>query len=99
MIYTIGLFEPDDTDRNPGVLRKLAEATGGEVYLPKDSSDAIPACERIAADIRHQYTLAYSPANRKWDNTYRKVRVSAVTAHGGRLSVRTREGYIAAPGQ
>ncbi len=29
-IYTIGVFEPDDDDRNPGVLKSLAEATGGE---------------------------------------------------------------------
>ena len=34
VIYTIGIFDEDDPDRNPGVLKRLAQATGGEAFLP-----------------------------------------------------------------
>jgi len=35
IIYAMGLFEEEDLDRNPGVLKRLAKATGGEAFLPK----------------------------------------------------------------
>jgi Ca-activated chloride channel homolog len=96
MIYTIGLFDEDDVDRNPGVLRRISRATGGETFLPTDPAEITPICRRIAADIRAQYTIGYSPTNAKLDNTYRTVRVTAMRPHGSRLLVRTRTGYIAA---
>ena len=34
VIYTVGVFDEDDPDRNPGVLKRLAQATGGEAFLP-----------------------------------------------------------------
>jgi Ca-activated chloride channel family protein len=97
IIYTIGLFDEHDRDQNPKVLRKIARATGGEVFLPSESSRVAPICARIAADIRHQYTIGYVPSNQKLDNSYRVIRVTAARPHGGRLSVRTRTGYIASP--
>ena len=35
LVYTIGIFDPDDEDRNPDVLRRLARATGGDAFLPR----------------------------------------------------------------
>ena len=35
MIYAIGIFAPDDPDRNPEVLKRLAHSTGGEAFFPK----------------------------------------------------------------
>jgi len=49
------------------VLKQLANAAGGEAFLPKLPKDAIPICERIAHDIRSQYTLLTFPTNRKQD--------------------------------
>jgi hypothetical protein len=37
VIYTIGVFDEDDPDRNPGVLKRLAQATGGEAFFPANS--------------------------------------------------------------
>ena len=37
VIYTIGLIEPDSRDANPGLLKELSLASGGELYRPKDS--------------------------------------------------------------
>ncbi len=97
IIYTIGIFDEEDEDRNPHVLRELAKDTGGETFLPEALKDLAPICERIAHDIRNQYTLAYVPTNRKRDGTYRAIQVKASTPGRGRLSVRTRTGYFAPP--
>ena len=95
IIYTVGLFEEEDPDRNPKVLKRFADATGGEAFLPEDVKQVVPVFERIARDIRSQYTLTYSPANRNQDGTYRTVRVSAAAPGLGRIKVRTRAGYYA----
>jgi Ca-activated chloride channel family protein len=103
LVYTIGIFDEDDPDRNPGVLRRLARATGGEAFFP-GASDALAAvCERIARDIRHQYTIGYVSTNPVHPGAYRTIRVTAAASGHGELFVRTRAGYIAAgnprPGQ
>ena len=95
IIYTLGLFQQEDPDRNPRVLRRLARATGGEAFLPGSVKHVVPICERIARDIRNQYTIAYVPANRKQDGTYRVIQVKAGAPGRGRLLVRTRAGYYA----
>jgi VWFA-related protein len=95
VIYTVGLFDEDDKDQNPGVLKRLAQVTGGEAFLPSQLNDAVAICERIARDIRHQYTIGYVPINRNRDGVYRAIRVLAKAKGHDRLSVRTRTGYVA----
>lgn len=102
VIYTIGLFDEGDLDRNPRVLHRLAEATGGEAFFPRQLGEVTDICERIAREIRHQYTIGYVPAATARVGAYRTIRVVAHAAGRGRLSVRTRTGYIAggeAPGK
>jgi Ca-activated chloride channel family protein len=94
VIYTIGVFDEDDPDRNPGVLKHLARATGGEAFFPGQLSEVAPICDRIARDIRHQYTIGYVPSNLTRNAGYRTIRVVA-RAKGRELSVRTRTGYVA----
>jgi Ca-activated chloride channel family protein len=93
-IYTIGLFDDAGLDNNPGVLKALAAATGGERYLPRSPGLLLQACVRIAGEIRHSYTLAYAPPHR--DGAYHEVRVTIEPTGRERLTVRTRPGYIAA---
>ena len=95
IIYTLGIFDEDDPDKNPHVLRQLARETGGEAFLPETLSEVVPVCEQIARDIRNQYTIAYIPTDRKLDGTYRAIQVKAEAPHRGRLFVRTRTGYTA----
>jgi VWFA-related protein len=94
VIYTVGLFDEDDPDRNPGVLKRLAQATGGEAFLPGQLDEVVAVCERIARDIRHQYTIGYVPTNVAHDGAYRTIRVVARAQGHDKLSVRTRTGYI-----
>jgi VWFA-related protein len=92
IIYTVGLFDHGDPDANPRVLNRLAKATGGEAYFPEQLSRVVATCESIARDIRHQYTIGYVPTNATLDGAYRAIRV---VAGAGKLSVRTRAGYVA----
>jgi len=94
MIYTIGIFDQDDPDRNPQVLQRLVRETGGEAFFPTQLSETVATCERIARDIRDQYTIGYSSMNEK-QGAYHKVRLTARRNGNGKLSVRTRAGYIA----
>jgi Ca-activated chloride channel family protein len=93
-IYTIGIFDQDDMDKNPGVLKSLAQTTGGERFLPRSPGDLLTACERIAREIRSGYTIGYVPPAR--DGAYHRVRVEIDPTSAGRLNVRTRPGYFAA---
>ena len=85
--------DPDDPDANPKVLRRLAQETGGQAFFPAKLSETVEICERIARDIRDQYTIGYSSANEKRDGSYHKVRLTARAKADGKLSVRTRAGY------
>ena len=95
LIYTIGIFDDEDTDRNPAVLKRLAQATGGEAFFPHELGEVVAVCDRIARDIRNQYTLGYVSSNAAKPGAYRTVKVAAHAAGKGSLVVRTRAGYTA----
>ncbi len=73
-------------------LRQLAESTGGLAFFPDTVKDLDPTYEKIAAEIRGQYTIGYLSTNIRTDGTWRKVEIR-VTRPG--LKVRTRSGYYA----
>ena len=95
IIYTIGIFDENNPDRNPRALKRLANATGGEAFLPGSAKNVVPICERIAHDIRNQYSITYLPTNKKQDGSFRVIQMTAGARDGRRLSVRTRAGYYA----
>jgi VWFA-related protein len=107
VIYTIGLLGSEEPGglfkihgasarRAAKILEKLAEATGGQSYLPKTLDEVEGTCEQVAHDIRNQYTLAYYPSNARKDGTFRAVRVDAFASGSHtKLAVRTRPGYYA----
>lgn len=93
-IYTIGLFDDTDMDRNPRVLKSIASATGGERYLPRSAGPLLNACQHIAREIRSGYTIGYVPPER--DGAFHRVRVEVAPAGEKRkLTARTRPGYFA----
>jgi VWFA-related protein len=93
IIYSIGIYDDQDADRNPDVLRRFAKETGGEAFFPESPREIPSICEGIARDIRNQYTLTYVPTITSQDGRYRAIEVKASTRGRGRLSVRTRAGY------
>jgi len=95
LVYTIGIFDEEDADRNPDVLRRLARPTGGEAFFPGKFNEVVAICERIARDIRSQYTIGYVSNHAANSGAYRSIRVVARGTGNSKLFVRTRSGYIA----
>jgi VWFA-related protein len=92
-IYTIGVFDANDTDTNPGVLKALAHATGGERFMPNSPGRLVQVCDHIAREIRSGYTIGFVPPDR--DGAFHRVRVE-IQPSDRHLNVRTRPGYFAA---
>ncbi len=92
-IYTIGLFDESDEDRNPGLLRQLSGVSGGETYLPQETSQVTEICRRVASDMRARYTIGYVPVGDQAKGSLRKIKVAA-QRDGQKLTVRTRTSYL-----
>ena len=73
-------------------LSQLTTATGGRLYKPT-SFDALEATyAEVADELRHQYSLYYTPLNRERDGSFRRVRVETATPA---YHATTRIGYYA----
>ena len=92
LFFAVGIYDPMDGDANPGVIRKLAQATGGEAYFPKDILEVKDLCEAIARDLRNQYALTYAPPEHA-SSKYHRLQVKVKDPKGRKLIVRTRTGY------
>jgi len=94
-IYTIGIFDEDDAERDPRVLDKLAHMSGGASYFPKTIPEVVPVCRQIAKDVRARYTVGYVPPME--GKSLRHVKVETFTEDHRKLSTRTRNSYIFEP--
>ena len=94
-IYTIGIYDETDQDRNPAVLKKIATQSGGRAYFPESLRDLDGVWRDIARRIRSEYTIGYSPTNSTRDGAFRRVSISANLKGGRPLRVTSRAGYLA----
>jgi Ca-activated chloride channel family protein len=94
-IYTIGIYDESNQDRNPGVLKKIAEVSGGKAYFPASVKDLDRVWRDIAGAIRSQYTLGYHSTNARRDGLFRKVEITA----GRGREVVARDGYFGPTGE
>jgi VWFA-related protein len=77
-----------------GEMRKLTEATGGRVINVGNKFDKLrEAFDQIAAELRSQYNLGYTPTNPVQDGGYRKLEVKSRENY----KVQCRAGYYATP--
>jgi VWFA-related protein len=93
-VYSVALYDPDEPEHNLGALHRLAQLSGGEVFVPEQLSQIGAICLRIAKDIRASYTLAYTPPDPDRYSVPRKIKVVASSPAGGRLRVRVRASYV-----
>ncbi|HLJ51357.1 MAG TPA: VWA domain-containing protein [Bryobacteraceae bacterium] len=93
-IYTVGVFDEDDPDRNPGVLRDLARVSGGVAYFPQKLEEVVPICKGIAKDIRNRYTIGYVPAGGSGKSQLRHIKLTVSAPDHGKLIARTRTSYL-----
>jgi Ca-activated chloride channel family protein len=97
VIYTVALVDPLERDANPKLLKRIAEASGGEAFAPGNSAEMTRVLERIARDIRETYTVGYVSSNEARDGSFRQIRVIVHAPDRRPLIVRARGGYLAGP--
>lgn len=79
-------------------LEGLAEATGGRSFVPHAEGEVVEAFERIALELRGQYSLGFRPSDFAADGRWHRLKVKVTPPPGkGRVRVRSREGYYAGP--
>jgi VWFA-related protein len=96
VIYGVALVDPLTPGARPEVLRRLARATGGEVFAPKTIGDVREALGHIAEDIKQAYMLGYVPSGTAPGQTH-ALRVVVSSRVDRDLRVRTRENYRESP--
>jgi|ERR1043166_179480 VWFA-related protein len=84
----LGLAALAESERN---LEQLTAATGGRLYKPASFNDLERVYAEVADELRHQYTLYYSPLNTRRDGQFRRIRVETSNRT---FQVSTRIGYF-----
>ena len=96
-VYPIGLLSLSGGLKAEDSLIRIAEAGGGRAYFPETVEQARMVMERVARDLREQYTLGYFPTNPTRDGGWRSVRVDVVPPAGtpptSKLNANYRHGY------
>lgn len=102
--YAVGIMDGRDASSVVGLqgqafLNELTSVTGGRTFYPSSNAEMDEIFERIALELRHQYSIGYTPTDFKPDGKWRRVKVKVKPPRGlPRLTVRSREGYYATPG-
>jgi len=73
-------------------LKTFASMTGGRAYFPRFDGEIPSIMQDVAASLRNQYSMTYSPSNEALDGKYRKIKVELVSAEGGPLTVTDQKG-------
>ncbi len=75
-------------------LIQISEDTGGKYFYATSVPDLDDAFRKISDELRTQYLLAYYPAQRLSDSSFRRIEVKVDGASAGSpLTVRHRTGY------
>jgi VWFA-related protein len=74
-------------------MKRLTDETGGRVIEVGNKFEKLKAAfDQIAAELRTQYSIGYTPTNTAHDGSYRKIEIHA---NGKDYRVQTRRGYYA----
>jgi Ca-activated chloride channel family protein len=102
-VYAVGILDGRDSASADGLqgqafLDELTSVTGGKAFYPQTDVELDEIFERIALELRHQYSIGFTPNNFEPDGKWHKVKTKVKPPRGlPRLTVRGREGYYATP--
>jgi Ca-activated chloride channel homolog len=80
-----------DTATGNKVLHRLAEETGGRLFLPQTTDELAGNFKKIEEELRSQYALAYRPSNASKNGEYHKIRIET---DNRQLHIQSRTGYF-----
>ena len=100
IIYAIGIVSPNDESSlgygGRAILEELAGVSGGKAFFPSTGAEMNDTFERIALELRTQYSIGYRPSAFANDGKWHKLKIRVQPPRGfPRLFVRGREGYFA----
>jgi len=81
-VYTVGLLSASGGQKAEDSLIRIAEASGGRAFFPVTIDEVRADMERVARDLREQYTLGYIPSNPSRSGQWRSVRVEIIPPRG-----------------
>jgi Ca-activated chloride channel family protein len=71
LVYSIGVFDQElqtqEERLGPELLAGISEITGASAYTLDNPNYLPPICQHIAAELRNQYILGYSPDGSRHD--------------------------------
>jgi VWFA-related protein len=73
-------------------LKTFSQETGGFSWFPQFAGEMPDVFRDVAAFLRHQYSLSYSPTTGAKDGKFHKVKVELVAPDGGPLTVVDQKG-------
>ena len=73
-------------------LRTFAQETGGYAWFPQFDGEIPDIFRSVAAFLRHQYSLSFSPTSGGKDGKFHKVKVELVAPDGGPLTITDQKG-------
>jgi Ca-activated chloride channel family protein len=95
-VYPVGFLEHSRGHiEERAHLMQIAEATGGQAFFPTTMKDIEAAYDKVVAQIRAQYSLAYTSTNTKQDGAWRKVEIKASRPDLKGTKILARRGYFA----
>ena len=97
LFYGIGIYDPNDGDAKPAILRNIAKNSGGQCWFPQNAKEVRKLVEGIARDLRNQYMLVYSPKPNPNAGDFHKIQVQLSDPKRRKLNLRTRTGYYTTP--
>jgi len=106
----LGTFTRMDFLQAENQMKTFAQMTGGFAWFPQFDGEIPGIMREVAAFLRHQYSISYTPSNMNQDGKFRKIKVELVAPDGGplvvtdqkgkkqKIVVYTREGYQSVKG-
>lgn len=92
IIYAISTNWTPSRGKGDQVLEQMASATGGRVFFPPSVEEMSNSFREIQAELRSQYALTYTPADFKYDGSFRPI---YLYCNDRRYQVRAKKGYFA----
>jgi Ca-activated chloride channel family protein len=92
IIYAISTNWTPSRGKGDAVLTQMAESTGGRVFFPPSVEEMSNSFKDIEEELRSQYALTYTPADFKYDGSFRSI---YLYCNDRRYQARAKKGYFA----